>query len=163
MKKNVLLIVGLGMTLTTMSQSINQELLRSSGDHYANSSYQLDWSIGECIIATKSKGNYMITQGFHQGNYSNNSLINNLSYDEIYTRVCPNPTADFITINIANSVFEDGKLTCFLNDINGKLLLREEINQQEKQLNFSNYTKGIYFLSLKRDNQVIKSFKIVKN
>ncbi len=55
-------------------------MISSSGDNFTNSTYQLDWSIGECVTATHSEGNYVITQGFHQESYVI-TIIENLKMD----------------------------------------------------------------------------------
>ena len=65
MKRLGLLVIGIGMTSLAMSQTASLELVSSSGDSFNNTSYQLDWSIGECITAWQAAGAYVITQGFH--------------------------------------------------------------------------------------------------
>ncbi len=50
-----------------------------------------------------------------------------------------------------------------VTDINGKILQTEEVTNETEQLNFSNYSNGVYFLTITQENQLIKSFKIIKN
>ena len=69
MKKLGLLVVGIVLTTMAFSQTANPELISSGGDSFSNTTYLLDWSIGECVTATHSEGDYVITQGFHQDTY----------------------------------------------------------------------------------------------
>lgn len=161
MKKICLLIIGIFLMNLAFSQTASPELISSSGNSFNNATYQLDWSIGECITATHTAGDYVITQGFHHDSYII-TLVEDLATD-INITVYPNPTTDLITIKTENSRFEEGKGEVFLININGKVLLQEKINETEKQLNFSVYTSGVYFLTVKQENQVIKNFKIIKN
>ena len=46
--------------------------------------------------------------------------------------------------------------------ISGKVLQNEKVLNEIEQLNFSNYTAGVYFLIIKQENKLIKSFKIIK-
>ena len=69
MKKIGLFVVGIIMTTMAFSQTANPELISSGGDSFSNTTYLLDWSIGECVTATHSEGDYVITQGFHQDTY----------------------------------------------------------------------------------------------
>lgn len=159
MKKISLLIIGIFLMNLAFSQTASPELISSSGDSFNNTSYQLDWSIGECITATHTAGDYVITQGFHHDSYII-TLVEDLATD-INITVYPNPTTDLLTVNFEASARPSSVL--IITDINGKVLLQENINETEKQLNFSVYTSGVYFLTVKQENQVIKNFKIIKN
>ncbi len=159
MKRIGLFIIGLSMTSLAMSQTVSPELISSAGDSFINGPYQLDWSLGECATATYAAGSYSLTQGLHQ-NYYIISATEDLAKD-INMSVYPNPTTDFITIrrNSKNSVL----LT--ITDINGKILQQAKLTREQEQLNFLNYPKGVYFLSIfqVQEKQLIKSFKIIKN
>ncbi len=161
MRKFILIIVGLFLTVLTFSQTASPELVSSSGNSFNNTTYQLDWSIGECITASHDAGNYEITQGFHQDRYVIITAIENLHNNEINISVFPNPTTDLISLKVQCSKRESIKYT--LTDISGKVLQTEKVKSDIEQLNFSTYTNGVYFLSVRQENQLVKSFKIIKN
>ena len=97
--RRLFLTVGLGFALLgANAQTASPELVSSSGDSFNNTSYQLDWSIGECITQTQSADDYVITQGFHQNSYVVTS-VEDLRAD-IYMSVYPNPTTDFISLKV---------------------------------------------------------------
>ena len=154
------LTVGLGFALLgANAQTASPELVSSAGDSFNNTSYQLDWSIGECITETQSAGDYVITQGFHQNSYVI-TAVENLRAD-IEMSVYPNPTTNFISLKVESSKVEGMQYT--ITDFSGKVLQTENFADDIEQINFSNYAVGTYFISVMENNQLIKSFKIIKN
>ena len=158
MKRLFFLFIGIIMTNLAFSQTASPELISSAGDSFNNTSYQLDWSIGECITATHSAGSYVITQGLHQSSYDIATEID-LAQD-INITVYPNPTSDLISLSGFQTL---SGLHVRITDINGKVLQQAEVTNETEQLNFSNYAAGTYFISVTENNQLIKSFKIIKN
>ena len=159
MKRLLFIVVALAITNLANAQTASPELVSSAGESFNNASYQLDWSIGECITQTQSAGSYVITQGFHQNSYVV-TAVEDLAKD-INISVYPNPTADLLTVNLEASARPSSVLT--ITDLNGKVLQQAEATADKEQLDFSNYANGVYFLSVKQGNQLIKSFKIIKN
>jgi len=158
--RRLFLTVGLGFALLgANAQTASPELVSSAGDSFNNTSYQLDWSIGECITATHSAGDYVITQGFHQNTYVV-TAVEDLATD-INMSVYPNPTTDFISLKVEKSKAENMQYT--VTDFSGKVLQTENFAGDIEQINFSNYAVGTYFISVMENNQLIKSFKIIKN
>lgn len=157
--KRLFLTISMGLAFfAVQSQTASPELVSVAGESFKNTNYQLDWSIGECITATHSAGDYVITQGLHQGSYVITS-VEDLAQD-INISVYPNPTTDLI--NLTSSQNLTG-LAVIVTNINGKILQQTEVISEVEQLNFSNYENGIYFLTIRQENQLIKSFKIIKN
>jgi len=157
MIKSTFLFACILLTIITFGQTNEPELVSSAGDSFSNSIYRIDWSIGECVTSTHSVGDYIITQGFHQ-NIFVITVVEDLETN-INISVYPNPTSDFITILNEKPT----SVSIELIDINGKVLLQEKNTKTEKQLDFSPYTRGVYFLILKQEEKLIKSFKIIKN
>ena len=50
-----------------------------------------------------------------------------------------------------------------ITDFSGKVLQTAKVRSDIEQINFSNYTAGTYFITVQENNQLIKSFKIMKN
>ncbi len=148
------------MTSLAMSQTANPELLSSAGESFSNSTYRLDWSVGECITATHSAGDYVLTQGFHQNTYVISAIEDFAS--DVNISVYPNPATDLLTIYFPTSEIPVN-VKISLADINGNILQQAEVKTDKEQLNFSGYAKGVYFLFVKQESQTIKSFKIIKN
>ena len=161
-RKIGLLIIGLFLMNMANSQTASPELVSSSGDRFNNTSYQLDWSIGECITATHIAGSYVTTQGFHQNSYVI-TAVEDLRTD-INIFVYPNPTMDFILVDLSTFVASERPASVLtITDINGKVLHQAKVTNAVEQLDLSNYTSGVYFLTVEQESQLIKSFKIIKN
>jgi hypothetical protein len=158
--KKLLLIAGIFFAFyTANSQTNSPELISSSGDSFSNVNYILDWSIGELATETISANGQILTQGFHQGIYTV-TAIEDLRAD-IEMTVFPNPTTDFITLNFAK-VQNFGKLSYTITDFSGKVLQNSNFSNETEQINFAKYSAGTYFIIVQENNQIIKSFKIIK-
>lgn len=80
--------------------------------------------------------------------FNNNNLSEGLT-------LYPNPSASFITINSKNQPIENVNI----NDISGKQIIDfKNLNTETKNIDISNLSKGIYFISI--NNQVVK--KLIK-
>ncbi len=159
MRKLMLSVIGIAMTSLGFGQTVSPELVSSSGDSFSSASYQLDWSIGECVTATHSAGSYVIAQGFHTNTFVI-STVKDLRAD-VEISVYPNPTSDFITLNFAK-VQNFGKVSYTLTDFSGKVLQTTELKSETQQINFTNRAGGTYFITISLDNQLVKSFQIIK-
>ncbi len=77
----------------------------------------------------------------------------------------PNPTKDFLTINVEN--FKISKLYYQIYDLNGKLIENKKLTQKETTISVSNLPSGTYLVKVIKSkslyNREIKTFKIVKN
>ena len=162
MKKMILIITVFCLGNSAISQTNSPELISSGSDTFINTTYQLDWSIGEGVTETFTGGDFILTQGFHQSNYEITGL-ENINYDGINILVYPNPATDLISVEFKNSTFKGHIGDLIITDINGSILQSKTVFSNIEQFNFIYYAKGVYFIHLRQDNQLIKSFKIIKN
>lgn len=72
--------------------------------------------------------------------------------------VYPNPVKEQLTLKV-DGVFNAYQIT--LTDLSGRVLLSNTINENVKQLDFTNYPKGIYLLKTGVNNQFTE-WKIIK-
>ncbi len=159
MRKLIFMVVALAMTHLAISQTASLELISSSGDSFSNTTYQLDWSVGECVTATHSAGNLVITQGFHQNPYEITTEID--LFPKIKMTVYPNPISNLISLKVESSKVESLRYT--ITDLSGKVLQTSEIKSDLEQINFSSYAVGTYLISISQNKQFLKSFQIIKN
>jgi len=73
-----------------------QEVISSQGDSYTNGNGNIDFTIGEVVIATASDGNNDMTQGFHQTNWNFLGLEDFAPLVEV--SIFPNPTENMLNI-----------------------------------------------------------------
>lgn len=60
MKKLLVIISLLTMSLCTFGQSIETELVSTSGNSNNSANYKLDWSLGESIIETHQSNSFVL-------------------------------------------------------------------------------------------------------
>ena len=147
MKK--LLLILLCLPMIGFGQILSPSVIGSAGASFSNSTFSTDLTVGEVMIETFSNIS-IITQGFHQGIEGINSDVVNL---DINTKVYPNPTTNFLIIELEQNV--NAELLVY--DINGKIVIKDKLNnEQQKQLDFSFLNQGNYLLHINiADNQSV--------
>ena len=138
------------------SSLFSQEVVSSQGDSYTNSGGSLDFTIGEVVTFTGSNVENILTQGFHQTNWSFVNIENHVpSYEAI---IYPNPAEDFL--NIQASLYED--VSYVLYDEMGKLILQGRLLSEKTSLEVSQLATGRYSLILNNSKENLKTFNIIK-
>ena len=137
MKKPLLLLALI--PFFSYSQETDQQVIASAGDHSKNGDYSLSWTIGETVISTGAGGDYVLTQGFHQGNLHVTKIIEEkISYDlEVY----PNPVSNILTIETTRA-----GISYQLLNINGKVLHNGKLDNTREEIDFSGFPPGTYIL-----------------
>ena len=105
---------------------------------------------------------------FNDGSVNTDSkvLIDNLSFDgpllynesveNVYgVQISPNPTIDFITIDLSSSYFDNGIIDISLRNNLGQDIIKTKTNRGDapKNLNLSGLEKGVYFIQLKQNKK----------
>ena len=138
------------------SSLFSQEVVSSQGDSYTNTGGSLDFTIGEVVTFTGSNVENILTQGFHQTNWSFVNIENHVpSYEAI---IYPNPAEDFL--NIQASLYED--VSYVLYDEMGKLILQGRLLTEKTSLEVSQLATGRYSLILNNSKENLKTFNIIK-
>ena len=123
-------------------QILSPSVVSSSGASYSNGGVIMDFTLGEIVIETFSNNANILTQGFHQGIIK---IVLSVSDIDIKTKIYPNPTTNFIIIELEKNVNAD----ILVYDINGKIVIKDKLNEeQKKQLDFSFLTQGNYLLHI---------------
>jgi protease II len=134
-----------------------QEVIATSGDFFQNANGSLSWTLGEPVIETFTAGSNVLTQGFQQSRYSSLSIFE-IENTDISISIAPNPTSDNIVLNI--NMFED--IDYGLYDFTGRLLKTSKVYAEETDISMSDLSYSSYFLIIKKGNQIIKTFQIIK-
>ncbi len=156
MKKKIFTIVLIVLPLLQLSA---QEAVVSGGGYYHGESRSISWTLGELVIETLRAEGYILTQGLQQ------SMITIVAVEEIEDFdfdifVYPIPATDFLTISVRNHDFEH--ISYRLYDVSGRLLVGDKLKGQTQELSLRSYDPGIYFLRISVRNQLVKTFKILK-
>ena len=152
MKRHTLVLFSFFASLAVSAQ----EVVSTQGESYSNASANIDFTIGEVIIATGTDGTNDITQGFHQTNWNFLGVEDHApNYEAI---IFPNPTED--VLNIRTSTFEN--VTYTLYDAQGKLVMQNMLSAEQTPIQVSQLAPGSYSLTLNNETQNLKTFKLVK-
>ena len=140
MKK--LLVILLCLPILGFGQVTSPSVVSSSGDSYSNGSVIMDYTLGEIVVETHTNSTTILTQGFHQEILSITTEVVNIY---IKTKVYPNPTTNFLIVELEKNVNAD----ILVYDINGKLVIKDRLNdEQQKQLDFGFLKQGNYLLHI---------------
>ena len=120
-------------------------LISSSGGNWIMDNYNLCFSLGEIAIETYDQQDMVLTQGFHQeNNYQITVLEEHLYNYEIL--LYPNPTQNILHLSSAI----DTDVVLNLKDIKGSVISNfNDINLNEKySIDLTSFSPGIYFLEV---------------
>lgn len=142
------------------AQEISRSTVNSGGTEYSNESVNFNWTIGQTAINTVSSDEAILTQGFQQNLYSITKIYSDLEQIvEIW--MFPNPTDNIVFIEILDDEFTTG--TIEIIDINGKIIDIKQISGKNHQLELGHYSSKMFLINIKQNNQILKTYKIIKN
>lgn len=154
-----------GISQNTLELTNNiMETIVASGSDAIGSSGSVTYSIGQVFFAYNGETNYNVSEGIQFAELSNTLSTTENSIEptaEIF--IFPNPTTDFVTVDLKGYILENGQQSYQLYDLQGRILKQNTINQTETQIDLNDLSSSIYMLQVYVDNKVLKTFKIVKN
>jgi hypothetical protein len=150
-----ILLLSLGLALQA------QQTSTATGGSASGSGGTVTYSVGQVAYTTNQGANGTVAQGVQQpfeisvvtGNGNNNINLEIVAY--------PNPTTDFLTLNINN--YDLTNFSYQLFDAGGKIIESRKITSVSETIRMGKLPGGIYFLRVINNNQTIKTFKIIKN
>lgn len=165
MKKIYSVVLSL-FTLTAWSQNIPMQVVAAGGGYFENTGagISISFTIGEVAYTTLTSGNYILSQGFQQGNLFATSIdkpVNTVNDIAVY----PNPASDYVKVRVDIPNLS-GRATYDLHDITGKKLITKEFNIETSvpvELSLSDIRPGIYLLKVyvAKEN-LVRIAKLVK-
>jgi hypothetical protein len=166
---NLLIIMLLLFSFRGISQNTQVDsnsvmgTINASGNNASGSTGTVTYSIGQVFYTYIGESVYNVAQGI-QHEEINTILATKVNVEEPKTEIVifPNPTTDYVNINMSGVEFYNGQQSYQLYDIQGRLLKQDQINQAESQINLTDLSSSLYILQIHEDNKVLKTFKIVK-
>ena len=147
----------MSLLVVTSSGVYAQEVVSTQGESYSTPNVNMDFTIGEVVINTGTDGTNDITQGFHQSNWSFVGL-DDLS-ENYLIQVFPNPMENTLWIKTDDFSGVNFKM----HDANGKLIIEGMLDSSETTLQVSHLEVVFYSITLEKDAQQLKTFKLIKN
>lgn len=141
--------------------SYGQESMNSSGGNANGANGSSTFTIGQPFYISSFSTEGSTAPGVQQPF----EIWDTLSVDgyeiNLSAKAYPNPTTDIVYITVGDTNLS--KLTYQLYDSSGRLLSNGEVNNNETPITMANYQKAIYLLNIIHDNNVVKTFKILKH
>ena len=160
MKTNTLILfLAFLLSFSANAQTVHQVLSATGGDATGTGG-SVAYSVGQIVYTTNTGATGSVAQGVEQA-YEIYSVGIKETTLNISLSVFPNPTSDFLTLKVED--YNDETLSFDLLDEQGKLILSEQITNQETQVAMSTLARGSYFINIVQANKKIQSFKIIKN
>jgi hypothetical protein len=145
--------------LTASAQSFTQEVISNGGGNYTQINGSLEFNIGEVITETYSNNYGIFYAGFEQGFYGILS-VDEINNENSVFNLYPNPTNGKTNLTVSSKYLINSN--CVLTDIFGKRILEFTLDFNTV-FDLSDCSTGVYFLNISANNNLIKTFKIIKN
>lgn len=137
-----------------------QEAVITVGSDATGSAGTVAYSIGQIVYTTNTGINGIVAQGVQQP-YAI-SIVLGIEHNSIqlYFTVYPNPTINFLTLNLGNA--DLSTLSFQLYDLSGKLIESRKIVSNTETIRMENLPSALYFLRVTNNSDELKTFKIIK-
>jgi len=139
-----------------------QSALTTTGGVFSGSGGTSSYSVGQVEFETHTGSNGTEAQGVQQA--FEISEVNGLEEAHAITLIAnvqPNPSNDDVTLFIGN--VDPSAFSFTLSDNLGRNCFSGDLNEHQTRIEMSNLVSATYFLSISHNNQVVKTFKIIKN
>ena len=155
-KKTLTILLGLGLF-----QVSAQEATATSGGDATGAGGSVSYTIGQVVYSYASGANGSVSEGVQQpyeiSEITGIEEAENISLD---LSVYPNPTADYLTLAIED--YQSENLEFRLYDIQGRLILRNNLTSGSNTISVQHLVMATYFLTVMDGKNKIKTFKIIK-
>ena len=162
MKKIFIVSITVLLCSTVLSQTLQNDVIASAGESDTTNHVQVSWTIGETIIETYNNPYCIVSQGFQQS-YYNISEINETGKLQAEIKIYPNPTVDFINIEVKPDKTGD-IFDIELLDINGKIIQKHPASKEGiTRINLRNTSAGYLILNITNpESKLRSSYKVIK-
>ncbi|MDY0200907.1 MAG: T9SS type A sorting domain-containing protein [Bacteroidales bacterium] len=151
--------VMLTVAITTLSITLwAQQAVVSGGEYHKSDAGSISWSLGETAISTLKTSEYIITQGQQQSMLT----VTTIGTDpgSISITAYPNPTSNYIFIEVVGEITN---LKYEVYTVNGLNIAGKPFDSNPQKIAFGQLNSGVYLIRIQRDNQTIKTLRVVKD
>lgn len=150
MKKPMLTLSLLLSTGLLYAQSIERQVIGSSGGYSSTATASVSSTVGETVIATGTSGSFVITQGFQQpDNTTTGVKKTEITVDY---KLYPNPAQNSIMLSLKAAT--NVSLNFYIYDAVGRLVHKlendaKQTNSYEHSFDIASYSPGNYLLKIR--------------
>ncbi|OGS77098.1 MAG: hypothetical protein A3G95_03275 [Flavobacteria bacterium RIFCSPLOWO2_12_FULL_31_7] len=146
--------------LFALAQVNAQEAVVTSGGNASGTNGNISYSAGQTVYNTNTGTNGSVAQGVQQA-FEIQTVLGAENFNiNLQLAIYPNPTTNWLTLEIKNYNFE--KLNYQIFDINGKMIVQSKISAETTTISMENLSTNIYLLKVLDNNKEVKTFKIIK-
>ena len=138
-----------------------QEIPTATGGEATGTGGTVSYSVGQVVYTTATGTNGSVAQGVQQPYEISTTVGINETAINLEMNVYPNPTTDYLTLKVDN--FELSTLNFQLIDMQGKVIETKKVNSNAINISLEGQPTATYFLNVVKNNQIIKTFKVIKN
>ena len=151
------LIIILLVSTLGYSQSISKQVIGAAGKMLTNSNLKLSYTVGEPVVGLMTAGGNQLGNGYYPALNMKVLSIEDNTLD-VQLRVYPNPTSQSLYVSHP----EINSFGISIADLNGKIIYQSIINKEEP-LDVSNYTQGMYLVTIEnKESNKKTTYKIIK-
>jgi hypothetical protein len=136
-----------------------QESANGSGGEATGTGGTASYSVGQVVYTTNTGTNGSVAQGVQQPYEISTTVGVNETAINLEMSVYPNPTTNYLTLKTDDNT----NLSFQLYDMQGKIIESKIVNNNSTNISLEGQPKATYFLSAVKNNQIIKTFKVMKN
>lgn len=148
------------LSLIGLNQIFAQENINSTGGKATGVNGTVTYTVGQTVFNTSSSASGTVLEGVQQPYEIFTITGIELIRINLHLKVFPNPTTNILNLIVENL---DKELSYQLFNIDGKMLKYEKIDYKETQIEMWGLEPASYFLRVIERDQIVKSFKIIKN
>lgn len=158
LKLSFVLLFGLGLSISSHAQ----QTIPASGGNASSTGGSVSYTVGQLFYSTNTGTNGSVAEGVQQPYEI--SVIVGIEQAKDITLVCmayPNPTTDLLILEVES--MNNESLFFQLYDLTGKLLVSKRLVDIRTTLSMAHLAPSTYFLKVRNNQRVVKTFKIIKN
>ena len=121
----------------------------------------VSYTLGQSTYTSNSESSGTINEGIQQPYQVFEILSTDEFIEHFNVSVYPNPASKEITLEVEN--YKNENLTYRLFDINGKLLLTDNLIGNKTRIPLNKLSSANYLLKISNGNKEVTTFKILKN
>ena len=136
-----------------------QESPTSSGGEATGTGGTSSYSVGQVVYTTATGTNGSVAQGVQQPYEISTTVGINETAINLEMNVYPNPTTNYLTLKVE----DNSNLSYQLDDLQGKVIENKKVNSNSINISLEEQPTATYFLNVVNNNQIVKTFKVIKN
>lgn len=133
----------------------------ASGATASGTTGSATYTVGQVFFVTNSSATGTASQGVQQPFEIFTLSATEIPQIQLTAVVYPNPTIQNVTLSIKDYDFTEMQFA--LIDLSGKIISQGNITHSETQIDMNQLASANYFLKITKNNQDLKTFKIIKN